>query len=165
MTPIRLELLQNMPIFGALSDETLAFLVDQARLRRVAAGDWFFREGDPASALYVLERGRVEIVKTWQGSERRLNTLGPGDCFGEMALLDLGPRSASVRAVDDCIAIELDVADMYRLYEHDVRQFALVQMNLAREVCRRLRRTDELLFSASLEHGTAGRAAPARGAT
>jgi len=140
-----------MPIFGALGSDALAFLVEQTRIRRVAAGEYFFREGDPASSLFVLESGRVEVVRVWQGHERLVNALATGDCFGEMALLDLGPRSASVRAVEDCAAIELDVADLYRLYEHDVGQFALVQMNLAREVSRRLRRTDELLFRAWAE--------------
>jgi len=53
-----------------------------------------------------------------------------------------------VRADADCVAIELSPDDLLRLYEHDVEQFALVQMNIGREVCRRLRVTDELLFQA-----------------
>ena len=142
-----------MPIFGALGDEALAFLVSQTRMRQVPRGEYFFREGDAANSLYVLESGAVEVVRCWQQHERVVNQLGVGDCFGEMALLDLGPRSAAVRACADCTAIELDAADLYRLYEHDVAQFALVQMNLAREVSRRLRRTDELLFRAWMEQG------------
>jgi CRP/FNR family cyclic AMP-dependent transcriptional regulator len=74
-----------------------------------------------------------------------------------MALMDLQPRSASVRADTDCLAIELAAADLMRLYEHDVEQFALIQMNMGREVCRRLRYTDELLF-----HFRMGGAAPER---
>jgi CRP-like cAMP-binding protein len=70
-----------------------------------------------------------------------------------MALLDLFPRSASVRAVDDCRAIEIGSAALYRLFEHDAEQFALIQMNIAREVCRRLRATDERLFQ--LQRGVA----------
>jgi CRP-like cAMP-binding protein len=87
--------------------------------------------------------------------------LGPGDCFGEMALMDLFPRSASVIARDDCRALEIAAGDLLDLYEHDVEQFALVQMNMGREVCRRLRATDELLFRAMMgdppaEHQWAG---------
>ena len=69
-----------------------------------------------------------------------------GDCFGEMALMDLVPRSASVRAVEHCVAIELATAHLHGLYKHDAEQFALIQMNIGREVCRRLRITDDLLF-------------------
>ena len=78
----------------------------------------------------------------------QLRVLEPGDCFGEMALLDLFPRSASVRAQDPSRALEITAADLLRLFEHDVEQFALVQMNIAREMCRRLRETDEMLFEA-----------------
>jgi CRP-like cAMP-binding protein len=67
-----------------------------------------------------------------------------------MALLDLCPRSASVRAVEDCSAIELSSANLYRLFERDVEQFALIQMNIGREMSRRLRITDDLLFRASM---------------
>ena len=150
MNASRIELLQRMPIFGGIADETLAFLVDQAATRQVARGGEFFREGDEAQAMFVLESGRVDIVRSWQGDNLVLRQLGAGDCFGEMALLDLFPRSATVRALEDCVAIELSSADLYRLYGHDVAQFALIQMNIAREMSRRLRRTDEDWFQARM---------------
>jgi CRP-like cAMP-binding protein len=79
-----------------------------------------------------------------------MREFGPGDCFGEMALMDLFPRSASIRALVDSTAIELTPDDLLRLYDHDLEQFTLVQMNIGREVCRRLRATDELLFRARM---------------
>ena len=65
-----------------------------------------------------------------------------------MALLDLFPRSASVLAVMPCTALHLTSDNFYELYKHDLEQFALVQMNLGREVTRRLRAADERLFRA-----------------
>jgi CRP/FNR family cyclic AMP-dependent transcriptional regulator len=147
-TPI--ELLQRMPIFGAIREDALQFLLEQAREIVVRSGDWFFRENDPAHSMFVLESGRADVVKGWQGHDTVLHTLRAGDCFGEMALMDLFPRSASVCAVEDCRAIELSAADLLRLFERDAEQFALIQMNIGREVCRRLRATDELLFRATL---------------
>jgi CRP/FNR family cyclic AMP-dependent transcriptional regulator len=79
-----------------------------------------------------------------------LRRLEQGDCFGEMALLDLFPRSASVRADEDCSAIEISSANLMRLFERDVEQFALIQMNIAREMSRRLRVTGDLLFRARM---------------
>ncbi|HXF44701.1 MAG TPA: cyclic nucleotide-binding domain-containing protein, partial [Burkholderiaceae bacterium] len=102
MTATRIELLQAMPIFGAVRAEALAFLLEQARGVAVPGGAFFFREGDRADCLYVLEAGRVAVLKRWQGRELLLHERGCGDCFGEMALLDLFPRSASVRALEDC---------------------------------------------------------------
>jgi len=63
-----------------------------------------------------------------------------------MALLDLFPRSASVLALAPCTAIELSTATLYKLYETHLEQFALIQMNIARELSRRLRAADERLF-------------------
>jgi len=60
------------------------------------------------------------------------------------------PRSASVKAIEDCSAIELRPDHLMRLFERDVEQFALIQMNMGREVCRRLRATDERLFAAEM---------------
>jgi CRP-like cAMP-binding protein len=150
MQATQLELLQRMPIFGAMREDALQFLLEQTRIVTRRAQDFFFREGDQADAMYVLETGRVEVLKGWNGERLSLRYLEPGDCFGEMALMDLLPRSASVRAVEDCSAIELTPEHLYRLFERDAEQFALVQMNIGREVCRRLRVTDELLFRAEM---------------
>lgn len=146
MHPAPIELLQRMPIFGAIREDTLSVLLQHAGAVAVPAGAYLFRETDAASSMFVLESGSVSVLKLWQGKEHLLHHLGAGDCVGEMALMDLQPRSASVRADTDCLAIELASADLMRLYEHDVEQFALIQMNIGREVCRRLRATDELLF-------------------
>lgn len=146
MTQTRTEVLQNMPIFGGLRVDALGVLLMKARSVERAAGHCFFREGDPARSMFVLESGQAQVTKQWRGREFVLNNLKPGDCFGEMALMDLAPRSASVRAESDCRSMEFSTDDLLRLYEVDVEQFALIQMNIGREVCRRLRATDELLF-------------------
>lgn len=142
--------LQRVPVFGALREDSLEFLLGQAARREVGAGDWFFREGDPADALYVLQRGAVAVLKGWRGQAIELRRLEAGDCFGEMALIDLHPRSASLRALADCSAIVLTPAALLGLFERDAEQFALIQMNIGREICRRLRQTDEMLFRARM---------------
>ena len=143
-TPI--DLLQQMPIFGALREDTLDFLLAQAGRVERATGADFVTEGEPASSMFVIERGTVTIFRRWRGAEFELRRLGVGDCFGEMAVMDLQPRSATVRALEPCHAIELTADGFLRLFERDAEQFALIQMNMGREVCRRLRATDELLF-------------------
>ncbi|MCK6423939.1 MAG: Crp/Fnr family transcriptional regulator [Burkholderiaceae bacterium] len=152
----RLDMLQRMPIFGAVRGDALQFLLAQTRQREVARGDYFFRHGEKALVMYVLEAGRVSVRRHWGDHELLLRTLGAGECFGEMALLDLSARSASVRAESDCLAIELSPGDLLRLFEHDAEQFALIQMNIARELSRRLRVTDELLFRATMGERPAG---------
>jgi len=150
MLAARIEMMQQMPIFGAIGADAIEFLLEPAPLVEVRSGDFFFREGDPAASMFVLETGRVTVSKSWDGHELFLQHFAPGDCFGEMALLDLFPRSASVRADEDCTAIELTPANLLRLFERDAEQFALIQMNIAREMSRRLRATDYLLFRARM---------------
>lgn len=135
-----------MPIFGAVSKETLEFLVNHASILHRKSGDYFFREGDSAIALYVLERGKVAINKQWGGKEHLLKYLLQGDCFGEMALLDLYPRSASVMATEPSDAIEINCSTLLKLYQSDLEQFTIIQMNIGREISRRLRLADKRLF-------------------
>jgi CRP/FNR family transcriptional regulator, cyclic AMP receptor protein len=150
MHTMRIELLQQMPIFGGIEDGALRFLLEPVPSVDVPAGQFFFRERDPADCMYVLESGQVAVMKDWAGRELLLRHLGQGDCFGEMALLDLFPRSASVRAVDPCRAMALTSAHLYRLFEHNAEQFALIQMNIGREMSRRLRDSDEELFRVTM---------------
>jgi CRP-like cAMP-binding protein len=153
VAPGRIALLQAMPIFGALRDDALECLIEGAPWVQRASGEFYCREGDAAQCMYVIEQGAVEVSKRWGERDWPLHRLHAGDCFGEMALMDYFPRSASVRAVEACRAIEIASAALHRLAERDMEQFALIQMNLGREVCRRLRATDELLFR--LRHGEA----------
>jgi CRP-like cAMP-binding protein len=156
MTDTPLILLQQMPIFGGITDEVLEFLLQRTRVTTRKAGEYFFREGDKAEELYVLEHGKVEILRHWKGQDYCISTMGQGDCFGEMALIDFCPRSASVRALEDCSAIELSATALQELYNKDAAQFTMIYMNLGRELSRRLRDVNDLLFRASVLHESDG---------
>ncbi len=142
----RIEALQAMPIFGGIRKDILKFLLNASEVRSVPKDSYFFHENDRAETLYVLETGEVAVLKLWNGQQHVLRHLQQGDCFGEMALMDLFPRSASIRAVTPCTAIQLSTASFQKIYEMDLEQFAIIQMNIGREVSRRLRVADEQLF-------------------
>jgi CRP-like cAMP-binding protein len=152
----KIRLLQGTPIFGAVSEEALGLILERSELVTARPGEYFFREGDRGVSTYVIENGRVAILKTWDGKEHALSELGRGDCFGEVALLDFGARSASVKAISDCQAIELTATDILSVLSIDCQQFAMIYMNLGREVGRRLRDADERLLKARFaENGVA----------
>jgi CRP/FNR family transcriptional regulator, cyclic AMP receptor protein len=150
MQQARIELMQRMPIFGGVRANILQLLLGLCPVETVPKDEFFFREGDQADSMFVLEAGEVAVQKYWRGQDCLLQTLKQGDCFGEMAVMDLCPRSASVRAVEDCTAIRISAANLYQVYSQDLKQFTLIQMNLGREVCRRLRELDNRLFSARM---------------
>ncbi len=147
MQDARIELLQRMPVFGGIRADVLQFLLDLCPVVSVPTNAYFFHEHDQADSMFILEAGKVAVLKSWRGREYLLGTLKEGDCFGEMAVMDLYPRSASVRAIEDCTAIHLSAANLHRLYDQDLKQFALIQMNMGREVSRRLREADNQLFA------------------
>ena len=144
----RLELLAAMPVFGGLNAATIELLTDLAQPISVQAAEHFFREGDETSAMYVLQTGQVEIYKSWQSTSKLLRRMNAGDCFGEMALIDLTPRSASARAMEPCVALQITPPILHEIYQFNLEQFTLLQMNMGREVSRRLRVIDQLLFRA-----------------
>ena len=135
-----------MPVFGGLDAATLELLAGLAQPVAVHAGEHFFREGDESQAMYVLQSGQVEICKTWHSMSKVLRCMNAGDCFGEMALIDLFPRSASALAVEPSEALQITPPILHEVYRHDLEQFTLLQMNMGREISRRLRLIDELLF-------------------
>ena len=150
MQEARIKCLQQMPIFGGIQADILQFLLGLCPVVSVPTNKFFFREHDQADSMFVLEAGKAAVLKSWRGQDYLLRTLKEGDCFGEMAIMDLCPRSASIRAVEDCTAICISVTNLYQVYARDLKQFALIQMNMGREICRRLRESDNRLFGARM---------------
>ncbi len=144
----RFELLAAMPVFGGLDAATIELLTDLAQPVVVEAGEHFFREGDESQAMYVVQSGQVEIYKSWRSTSKLLRSMKAGDCFGEMALIDLFPRSASALALETSEALEITPPILQEVYRHDPEQFTMLQMNMGREISRRLRLVDQLLFRA-----------------
>lgn len=101
-----LELVRGHPIFAPLPEPTLEFLAARLVQRRVAAGDTIVRQGDPGDDFYLVAEGRVRVAV--DGTEA--GELGPGDGFGEIALLRDVPRTATVAAVEDTTLYALDRA-------------------------------------------------------
>ena len=138
--------LRNIGLFGALSDDVLGVLAGMLTVVIPEIGEVIFREGDEANAMYVVLNGEMEVMKASRnGVDARVAVLGPGDWFGEMSIVDIQPRSATVRAVATSRLVRISAADLDTLYRHDVRSYAIVVLNLARELSRRLRVADGIL--------------------
>ncbi|HEX6766684.1 MAG TPA: cyclic nucleotide-binding domain-containing protein, partial [Polyangiaceae bacterium] len=138
--------LRNIGLFGALSDDVLDVLSKMLSVVLPQIGEVIFREGDEANAMYVVLNGEMEVTKqSRNGVDARVAMLGPGDWFGEMSIVDIQPRSATVRSVAPSRLVRISAADLDSLYRHDVRSYAIVVLNLARELSRRLRVADGIL--------------------
>ena len=143
VTPVEL---RNIGLFGALSDEVLTTLAGMLTVVLPQIGEMIFREGDEGNAMYVVLNGEMEVTKqSRNGVDARVAVLGPGDWFGEMSIVDVQPRSATVRALAPGRLLRITAGDLDALYRHDVKSYSLIVLNMARELSRRLRVADGIL--------------------
>ncbi|MBN8527412.1 MAG: cyclic nucleotide-binding domain-containing protein [Planctomycetes bacterium] len=132
------ERLRRYSLFGGLIDAQLDALIGRIRTESVPAGAVLMREGERGDRLYCLVEGEVEVRR----GDRVLVRLGPGETLGEMEIIDMQPRSATVTALTPCVLYGLALRDILALQRSDLPAFTLVIMNLARDLSRRLRRMD-----------------------
>lgn len=138
--------LRHLALFGALSEPMMEQLAAHLRIFEVPPGTYIFREGEQAQCMYVVLQGDMEVLKkSKNGTDARVAVLGPGDWFGEMSLIDIQVRSASVLSVSPARLVEISAQDLDRLYRLDVKAYALIVLNIAREMSRRLRVADGLM--------------------
>ncbi|MGE0787180.1 MAG: cyclic nucleotide-binding domain-containing protein [Sandaracinaceae bacterium] len=140
-------ILRDIGLFGGLDESTLTMLATELPLERVGVATRVVAEGDPAQEMFVVISGELEVLKrSPSGAEVRVAMLGPGDWFGEMSIVDVQPRSATVRAVAPSMMLRMSAEHVDRLlYRRDLKAYSLLVMNIARELSRRLRVMDGIL--------------------
>lgn len=140
------ELLKSIPIFQDLHRREY-YKVESILHRRNWGGDEVIvQEGDPGVGMYIIVSGEVKIVQRGDdGSAHELATLVGGDFFGEQALLDQSPRTASAIAVEPCTAIGFFRPDLMELIESNPRLGLKIVMRLSQMISTRLRQTNTLL--------------------
>ncbi len=144
--PTSVAQLREIGLFGALGDDLLEKLATSLKPMNVSPGDFVFREGDAAREFYIVLAGEIEVLKrSRSGRETRVAILGPNDCFGEMSVIDMQARSATVRALGPARLLKMTTEDMDALYRTDLKSYTLIVLNIARDLSRRLRVTDGLL--------------------
>jgi CRP-like cAMP-binding protein len=113
-------LLSRAAVFSGVSASRLAELAPHTLTRHLEAGDFLFREGETGTSMYVLGEGRIRLYLTGpDGSESTLALLDAPDSFGELAVFDGGPRSASAVAVTPSKVVSLSGAAMRKAYRSD----------------------------------------------
>jgi CRP/FNR family cyclic AMP-dependent transcriptional regulator len=139
------EFLARVPIFGGLPTEALDRIIEVGSVIEVPADTRLCAEGELAKCVYVVWEGELEIRKRGNGGDIRLAVLHPGDCVGEMSLIDIQPRSATVRTLTPSVLFRLDHSEIAKLYRSHSQVYLMLVMNIAREISRRLRRADQVL--------------------
>jgi len=146
---VTIDSLKRVEILIGLTDEQLARVAEICRVQVFAAGDVIVREREPSGGIYITHTGSVEVdlsasritAETLAApGPQALISLGQGQVFGEMALVDMGPRSATVRCAEDGSELYvLQRDDFLQLCEQDTDIGYKVMRNLAAEISFKLR--------------------------
>lgn len=142
------ELLARVPLLAGLEEAEIDRIAQVAIPRSFPKGARVFHEGDESDACYVIRAGEVRVTREHSdGRAIALAKLGPGELFGELAMLDGGNRSASVEALTDVELVALSAADMRGLLERN----ADITAKLVIALTKRLRETNERISRQSFQ--------------
>jgi CRP-like cAMP-binding protein len=136
------DVLARTDFFANASPEMLRTIAAGAAERSLIRGDVLFNEGDPPDALFVVLRGRIAIAsKSFDGRESMYALMEEGDLFGDMGMLDDGPRSAMARALEPSAVLRIPYEPVLTLFRDEPN----LLWGVARMLAQRLRTMDEVL--------------------
>ena len=139
---LKLEVLKSMPLFRYLSYTELVRVMNIAEVKWFEAGEHLITEGEPGEDMYVVLSGRIQILKN--GAE--INMLGKGSHFGEMALVDRGPRSASAIAAEASRLLLIHRTDFYEIIKKEPGLSVKLLWSFVQVLAERLRKTTADLY-------------------
>jgi len=140
-------MLENITLFSGLEAGELARLSSKAVIHSYPRNTIVINQGDISTSLHVIVSGKVRVfLSNEEGKEVILSTQGPGECFGEMALLDEGPRSASVITAEPCKLAIISKLD----FERFLRDSPETMLKILQQAFERLRALTEMVGSLAL---------------
>lgn len=140
MVSMSTDALRSIPLFADLDEADLAQIAEASVVRTFSKNSIVITEGDISSSLYVILDGEVKVyVGDDDGRINIVNRLGPGDYFGELSLIDEGPRSASVEAIGKC---RMSILSRSVFIDY-IEQHPRVAVTLLKGIGRRLRSTTD----------------------
>ena len=135
--------LRSVPVFHDLKGPSLDILFEFLEERRWEVGEHICNEGELGRTLYVIREGEIEVLRrSSKGNNQSIVKLGPGECFGEMTLVELQPRSATCVVRKKATTYSLTNLDLWNLYKSDNFAYVIILQNICRILSRRLRKAD-----------------------
>lgn len=147
-----IELMKELPVFESLNTGELVQIERVLHERQYGPGEVIFNEGEPGAGLYIIKRGEISIRKKIEGGDTiQLAVIPERSFFGELALLDEMPRSASAHALVQSTLYGFSKPDLEHMLERNQRLGIKIIMNLSKLVSRRLVKANENIESVQAE--------------
>ncbi len=150
--------LRSVPVFVDLKGSSLEILFEFLEERKWEVGEHICNEGEMGRTLYVIREGEVEVLRrSATGNNQSIVKLGPGECFGEMALVELQPRSATCVVRKKAVTYSLTNPELWNVYKSDNFAYVIILQNICRMLSRRLRKADSRIveFVETIENSKA----------
>jgi len=136
--------IKGSTLLQGLGKEDLEKFAGYCEKREMSEGTTIFIENMPGESLFLVKRGTIRVSKMFaEGDEKTLVVLGPEDIFGEMAVVDGLPRSATARVAEDAELISLKKADLERLCDDDALLALKLTRNIVKVFSKRVREVNE----------------------
>ena len=145
-----LPILNKISILGGLDDAQLYAVFRLLETEHYRKGEFIFRQGDAPSHIRIVRSGRIHMIENVNGTPLELFEFGPGDCFGETSVIAIQQHTAHALAIEDTELMVIPRDKLFALYNEDPKLFGMLMMNIAREACRRLNKTEETMLHYAL---------------
>ena len=147
-----LKWLPSIALFGGLEEPSLRRVVSMLGVHRFEPGHEVCRQDETGRSMFLIRSGEVMVCRDSVGKRIKMVRMGPGEFFGEMTLIDVQKRSATVVVEQPALLYSLSNRDLYRMFREDVPGYVMILQNLCRELSRRLRATNLRLQTLAEEH-------------
>ena len=141
-----LSILARISIFGGITDGQRKEIFRRLEAGVFKKGDCIFKKGDESNYIYIVKKGMVDLLITDNDVILHKKNLGVGECFGEASLMSMHSHMATAVAAEESEIIVLSKHALNELRHEDPELFSLLLINIARELARRLKTTDDLLL-------------------
>lgn len=141
-----MSILNEISIFAGLSDKQLPEFFKLLNKLTFETDEIIFNQGEQPDYIYVVEKGRVKIIVNEGNTDYELIVFEQGQCFGEASVIGIQPHKGTAIATEHTELIVLSRQALMSIYKNDKDMFSILILNIAREACRRIHSTEDILL-------------------
>ena len=139
----------NASVFGALTESTILWLLQNGKIYFLAKGEYLFTQGQPGNSFNVILNGQISYYKFHEDQYAYIREYKVGEQIGFMSMIALHNRVGRAEAHQDTITLEINSELFHEFHNHTPKEFGILMMNLAREMARTLRTVDNIIVEKS----------------
>ncbi len=151
-----LPILSRISIWGGTTDINRTEIYGLLETGVFEEGEFIFQKGDEPLYIYIVKSGKIDLLIGDKSAAFEKKTLSVGECFGVASLMSMQRHTATAVALEKSEIMVLSRQGLLKLQKTDIELFALLMMNIARELARRLKLTDDILLRYVRTHKSFG---------